>query len=67
MKYEALPAWLLTCCVRRWLPESHPWRQRRFTLHEWYAGRTRLCTLLDMSMWSSVSLLLGVIAGTLWR
>jgi hypothetical protein len=43
-----LPSWLVLLVIRRTLPASHPWRDRRFSLAEWRRGRTLLCCQLDL-------------------
>lgn len=47
----ALPTWVLVRMLRHFLPESHPWRHRRFTLREWSEGETGFSVSCDFILW----------------
>lgn len=52
MRYVgAFPTWALTRFFSPFLPETHPWRFRRFTLREWEEGQTDLCRTFDFGFW----------------
>lgn len=51
MKYTAIPTWLMTRIVQRWLPSTHAWYRRKFTLAEWARGRTTDCKIFDLLFW----------------
>lgn len=52
MKYfPAWPSWMLTRALCPFLPKTHPWRGRRFSLKDWYLGRTKFTMDFDTVMW----------------
>lgn len=48
---RALPTWLVTLVMLPFLPKTHPWHGRRFTLYDWYEHQTPLCRDFDFVMW----------------
>lgn len=52
----AFPTWALTNAVTPFLPASHPWHGRTFSLRDWHAGQTPLCRLLDIAFFWSMAL-----------
>lgn len=49
---SAIPTWFFTASlIVPFLPKSHPWHGRRFTLGEWHAGRTTYTKFIDFLLW----------------
>lgn len=48
-----LPTWLLTMAIIPWLPDTHPWHGRRFSLADWSRGATVLTVQFGMVFWTS--------------
>jgi len=45
------------------LPPHHPWYGRRFTLKDWFQGRTETTKVFDVVILGSVMVLLTALAG----
>jgi hypothetical protein len=60
-KYIALPTWLIVMIVLPFIPTDHPWKGRRFTLEEWFEGRTTYTKLFDFSYWCSSGIIIGLL------
>lgn len=63
-KYLALPTWLIVIIITPFLPIDHQWNGRRFTLNNWYTGRTSYTRIIDFCLWINGSLIL-VLLGSL--
>ena len=53
MKREiaSIPTWAVVRMLYPFLPKSHPWHGRRFTLREWWEGQTDVCRMFDGLFW----------------
>ena len=49
--FWAIPTWLLTNLITQFLPKTHEWHKRHFTLHDWAHGRTDLTMKFDSVLW----------------
>jgi hypothetical protein len=54
MKYFSLPTWIATRLVQPFLPVTHPFHNRPFTLDDWKNGQTDLCRWFDWAIWISL-------------
>ena len=52
----AFPVWLATNIMLRFVPTTHPWHKRWFTLLAWRLGRTGFVKVLDFLIWESLIL-----------
>jgi len=54
MKFLSLWTWLIILSVWKYLPPTHPWKQRKqcFTLREWYEGCTQVSHMFDLCFWA---------------
>jgi len=50
MKFLGLPTWLLTKLYSKW-SKDHPWKDRNFTLEEWYQHETTIYKQFDFLGW----------------
>ncbi|NIQ80612.1 MAG: hypothetical protein GTN93_21470 [Anaerolineae bacterium] len=51
MIWTAIPTWFLTNLFTPFLPKSHKWHGRYFTLRDWHRGRTELTVQFDFVFW----------------
>ena len=61
-----LPSWLLVRLALPWLPATHPWHGRRFTLLDWAAGATDATVWASAALWTC-ALTAGLVLLRLWR
>lgn len=47
----AIPTWIFTRLLNPFLPATHPWHGRRFTLQDWATNQTALCRIFDWALW----------------
>lgn len=47
----AAPVWLITNLTCRFVPKTHPWHKRWFTLEDWRTRRLSLVKQVDAVMW----------------
>ena len=52
--YRSLPTWFITNCITPFLPHTHLWAGRKFTLKEWAEGQTDLCIAFDYYFWACI-------------
>ena len=65
-KLIALPTWVMTMIMIPFLPKTHPWHCRHFTLEDWYVNATPDCRQFDLTGWMMlicVSLVLAFLKG----
>jgi hypothetical protein len=43
--------WLLTLCIKPFLPETHPWKHQSLTLDWWARGATDSALLFGAMFW----------------
>jgi len=48
---RAIPTWFLTCLLEPFLPASHPWKGKYYSLSEWARGQTSMCKEFDWVFW----------------
>jgi hypothetical protein len=60
--FFSLPTWLLTRALLPFLPKTHAWYGRRFTLAEWAQGQTAMCREFDYVFWAITGALCIVLA-----
>lgn len=53
----ALPTWAITRIVVYIIPK-HLWKTRKFTLEDWYKGRTPLTVEFDVVFWFAINIIL---------
>ena len=55
MKLFSLWTWLIIVSIWKYLPPTHPWKQRErcFTLREWYENSTMNARAFDLFFWVS--------------
>lgn len=51
----AFPTWAITNVVIQFVPKSHPWHGRTFSLRYWHAHQTPLCRSIDVLFYLSVA------------
>lgn len=56
MMLFSLPTWIVTRILIPFLPPSHPWHGRPFTLADWSAKQTDFCRFFDMVLWAMGSM-----------
>jgi hypothetical protein len=54
MIWTAIPTWFLTNLFTPFLPKSHKWSGRYFTLRDWHHGRTDLTVQFDLVFWVGI-------------
>lgn len=52
----AFPAWLVVNLVNRWLPVTHRWHKKWFTLMDWTTRRTNLQRQFDVVWWLGIAI-----------
>jgi len=50
----SLPTWIMTNAMTPFMPSTHPWKWRWFTLSEWAVSRTPLTILFDTLAWTVI-------------
>ena len=51
----AAPVWLITNLACRFVPKTHPWHKKWFTLGDWRTRRLSLVKQVDAMMWVSLA------------
>jgi len=66
MKLLALPTWAIMRIAVKIPFTNHVWKNRRFSLLEWYTGRKPLTEMFDIVLWFSGGnlILIIIILGT---
>lgn len=54
----AIPTWCLTNLFVPFLPETHPWKNRFFSLPDWAYGRKGLTKNIDSALWGQIVFLI---------
>lgn len=49
MKFFSFWSWLFVLSLR--YPDGHPWKDKRFTLADWYRGASPLTHAFDAGFW----------------
>jgi len=49
--FIAFPTWIITRLLGPFLPVTHPWYGRKFTLQHWASHQTSLCRVFDYALW----------------
>lgn len=49
--FLAIPTWAIYRLAHVFLPQDHPWYQRKITLPEWSAGATDLTNVFGAIIW----------------
>ena len=55
---RAFPTWLVVRAIIPFLPNSHAWSDKEFTISEWAAGQTEDCTYFDWIFWITIPMTL---------
>lgn len=66
-KLFAFPTWALTMVMLNFVPASHPWHGRAFSLGDWATHRTALTRVLDVVFWVWIITICGVLVRFFWR
>ena len=51
-RFLSLPSWAVVRAMRRFLPEEHAWKHRKFSLLDWHLGATEVTARFDLVLWS---------------
>lgn len=46
-----IPVWLLTLCLKPFLPAAHPWRHQKLTLRSWVEKGTENAFIFGFVFW----------------
>lgn len=46
-----IPVWLLTLCIKPFLPWAHPWRHQKLTLESWIENGTEEAYMFSVVFW----------------
>lgn len=49
----AFPTWAIVSALLPFLPKTHPWYRRTFSLRDWHAHQTPLCRAIDVLFYAS--------------
>lgn len=45
------PGWVIIRCTNRFLPNTHPWKDRKFSLKDWAEHSTELNNEYSITFW----------------
>lgn len=60
-KLTLIPVWAMTLAIKRFLPESHPWKRQEMTLDSWDRRGTDAAMAFGFLFWISGVCMTGAI------
>ena len=60
-KVLVFPTWVVIGLLRPFLPATHPWKNKRFTLTDWAANSTPLNDTFAYCFWATFFYIVGLV------